>query len=161
MRERIFLLDVDYDVENDEGIIFLYGKNKEGKRVLVRKKFFSYFYAMPKEGKENELKNKIENLKNLPTKILSVEIVEKNWQGEKRKLIKIIVQNPRKIKDVRDAIKDWEEVKETYEYNISFYKRFLMDFRIKPSSWIEVEGEKVKNNFDVDLTIEAREIKQV
>jgi DNA polymerase elongation subunit (family B) len=161
MRERVFLLDVDYDVENDEGIIFLYGKNKEGKRVLVRKKFFSYFYAMPKEGKENELKKKIESLKNLPTKIISVDIEEKNWQGEKRKLIKITVQNPRKMKDVRDAIKDWKEVEETYEYNISFYKRFLMDFRIKPSSWIEVEGEKVKNNFDVDLTIEAKEIKQV
>jgi DNA polymerase elongation subunit (family B) len=161
MREKIFLIDVDYDVENDKGIIFLFGKNKEGKRVLVRKEFYTYFFAMPKKGKEEILKQKIENLKNLPTRILSVDIVSKNWMGEERKLIKITIQNPRKLKDVRDAIKEWEEVEETYEYNISFYKRFLMDYRIKPCSWIEVEGEKVENKFDVDTTIEAKEIRQL
>jgi DNA polymerase I/DNA polymerase-2 len=161
MREKIFLIDVDYDVENDKGIIFLFGKNKEGKRVSVKKEFYTYFFAMPKKGKEEILKQKIENLKNLPTRILSVDIVSKNWMGEERKLIKITIQNPRKLKDVRDAIKEWEEVEETYEYNISFYKRFLMDYRIKPCSWIEVEGEKVENKFDVDTIIEAKEIRQL
>jgi len=161
MREKIFLLDVDYDVENERGIIFLFGKNEEGKRVLVRKEFYTYFFAMPKEGKEEALKQKIENLKNLPTKILSVEIVSKVWMGNERKLIKITIQNPRKLKDVRDAIKEWEEVEETFEYNISFYKRFLMDYKIKPCSWVEADGEKVENKFDVDLTIEAKEIKQL
>jgi len=161
MREKIFLLDVDYDVENEKGIIFLFGKNEEGKRILVRKEFYTYFFAMPKEGKEEVLKQKIENLKNLPTKILSVEIVSKVWMGNERKLIKITVQNPRKLKDVRDAIKEWNEVEDTFEYNISFYKRFLMDYKIKPCSWIEVDGEKVENKFDVDLTIEAKEIKQL
>ena len=161
MREKIFLLDVDYDVENEKGIIFLFGKNEEGKRILVRKEFYTYFFAMPKEGKEEALKQKIENLKNLPTKILSVEIVSKVWMGNERKLIKITVQNPRKLKDVRDAIKEWNEVEDTFEYNISFYKRFLMDYKIKPCSWIEVDGEKVENKFDVDLTIEAKEIKQL
>jgi DNA polymerase I/DNA polymerase-2 len=160
MKEKIFVLDVDYDIENDRGIIFIVGKNKEGKRILVKKEFYTYFFAMPRVGKEETLKQKIEHLKNLPTKIISVDIVSKNWMGEERKLIKITIENPRKIKDVRDAIKDWEEVEDTFEYNISFYKRFLMDYRIKPCSWIEVEGEKIENRFDVDLTIEAKEIKQ-
>jgi DNA polymerase I/DNA polymerase-2 len=161
MREKVFLLDVDYDVENERGIIFLFGKNKEGKRILVKKEFYTYFFAMPKEGKEEILKQKIESLKNLPTKILSVDIITKNWMGNERRLVKITIQNPRKLKDVRDAIKDWEEVENTFEYNISFYKRFLMDYRIKPCSWIEVEGNIVENKFDVDLTIEAKEIKQL
>jgi DNA polymerase I/DNA polymerase-2 len=161
MKERIFLLDVDYDVENEKGIIFLFGRNKEGKRILARKEFFTYFFAMPKTGKEEVLKEKIKNLKNLPTKILSVEIITKIWQGNERKVIKVTIQNPRKLKDVRDAIKEWEEVEDTYGYNISFYKRFLMDYRIKPCSWIEVEGEKVESKFDVDLTIEVKEIKQL
>ena len=161
MKEKVFLLDIDYDVENDKGIIFLFGRNEEGKRILIRREFYTYFFVMPKEGEEESLKQKIENLKNIPTKILSVEIINKIWQGNERKLIKITVQNPRKIKDVRDAIKDWKEVEDTYEYNISFYKRFLMDYKIKPCSWIEVEGEKVENKFDVDETIEAREIRQI
>jgi DNA polymerase I/DNA polymerase-2 len=160
MKEKIFVLDVDYDIENNRGIIFILGKNKEGKRILVKKEFYTYFFAMPKEGKEETLKQKIEDLKSLPTKIISVDIVSKNWMGEERKLIKITIENPRKVKDVRDAIKDWEEVEDTFEYNISFYKRFLMDYRIKPCSWIEVEGEKIENRIDVDLTIEAKEIKQ-
>jgi len=160
MKEKIFLLDVDYDVENEKGIIYLFGKNKDGKRVLVKKEFYTYFFALPVEGKEETLKQKIEGLKNLPTKILSVEIATKNWMGEEKKLVKITIQNPRKLKDVRDAIKDWEEVEDTFEYNISLYKRFLMDYRMKPCSWIEVEGEKIDSKFDVDLTIEAREIRQ-
>jgi DNA polymerase elongation subunit (family B) len=161
MREKIFLIDIDYDVENDKGIIFLFGKNKEGKRILAKKEFYTYFFAMPKEGKEEILKKKIENLKNLPTKILSVDLVTKNWIGNERKLIKITIQNPRKLKDVRDVIKEFEEIEETYEYNISFYKRFLMDYRIRPCSWIEIEGEEIQNKFDVDMTIEAKEVRQL
>ncbi len=161
MKERIFLLDIDYDVEDERGFIFLFGKNKDKKRVLVRKEFYTYFYAMPKQGKEEELKKKVENLKNLPTKIVSTEIVNKIFHGRERKVVKIVVQNPRKLKDVRDVIKEWEEVEDTYEYNISFYKRFLMDLGIKPCSWIDVYGDVVENRFDVDITIEAIDIKQV
>ena len=161
MEERVFLLDADYDVEKDKGIVFLFGKNREGKRILIKKEFYNYFFVMPKDGKEEILKQKIENLKNIPTKIISLNIVEKSWMGEKKKLIKVTVENPRKLKDVRDAIKNWEEVEDTYEYNISFYKRFLMDYRIKPCSWILVKGEVVSNELDVDITIEAEEIKQI
>ncbi len=161
MEERVFLLDADYDVEKDKGIVFLFGKNREGKRILIKKEFYNYFFVMPKDGKEEVLKQKIENLKNIPTKIISLNIVEKSWMGEKKKLIKVTVENPRKLKDVRDAIKNWEEVEDTYEYNISFYKRFLMDYRIKPCSWILVKGEVVSNELDVDITIEAEEIKQI
>jgi len=41
---------------------------------------------MPKTGKEEVLKQKIENLKNLPTKILSVEIIKKFGKGMREKL---------------------------------------------------------------------------
>ena len=162
MREEIFFIDISYEIDNNKGIILLLGKNKEGKRVLVKKEFYNYFFVLPTEGKEEEVYNKIRELKNLPTKILLLDYVEKKIENRVKKFIKIVVENPRKIKDVRDVVKEIDGVEETFEYNISFYKRFLIDFKLKPCAWIEVEGEIVKDKkYDVDIVVNAKEIKQI
>jgi DNA polymerase elongation subunit (family B) len=118
---------------------------------------------MPKEGKVAELKKKIEKLdtKKLETEILKVDIVEKIWMNEKTKLLKVTIDNPRRIPDVRDAVKDWKEVEETYEYDIPFTKRFIIDKQIEPTNWIEVSGEEIENkeNYQVDRTIKATSVK--
>ncbi|MCS7123600.1 MAG: DNA-directed DNA polymerase [Candidatus Aenigmarchaeota archaeon] len=162
MKEKIFLLDIDYDLEGEEGVVLLFGKNEKNERILVRKKFFHYFFVLPKVGKEEIVKRRIESLTNLQTKILKVEIVKKRWLKNERDLIKITIQNPKKLKNIRDVIKELDEIEDTFEYNISFYKRFLMDTGIKPCSWIEINGERRESKgFDVDFVIDANEIKQV
>jgi DNA polymerase elongation subunit (family B) len=166
LREKFFLLDADYTLEKNIGVIRLFCKDEEGRNVLILDESFRpYFYVMPKEGKLAELKRKIENLETekIGAKILKVESVEKIWEGEKTKLIKITIDNPRRIPDVRDLIKDWEEVEETYEYAISFYRRYLIDKQISPASWIEVDGDEVKNqkNYRVDRVINAKNVKPI
>ncbi|MGB9677935.1 MAG: 3'-5' exonuclease, partial [Candidatus Ratteibacteria bacterium] len=120
---------------------------------------------MPKKNKLEELKKKIENLdlKKLGIKSLNVEIVEKNWQAEKTKFLKIIIDNPRRIPDVRDGIKDWDEVEETYEYDIVFHKRYIIDKQIEPMGWIEVEGEEMenKNKYQAQKIIKASSVKSI
>lgn len=163
MKQNLLVLDVDYIVEGNKAITRLFCKDEKGKTALVMDSNFEpYFYVMPTKGTLEKLKKKIEGLdtKNLEAKILRVETVEKNWMNEETKLIKVTIDNPRRIPDVRNAIKDWKEVEETYEYNITYYRRYMIDKQIKPMGWVEVEGElKESNGYQVDRIIEASSVK--
>lgn len=166
MKEQLVLIDADYTLKDNRGVVRLYCKNQKGKTVLVLDENFKpYFYVIPKEKKADELKKKIEPLetKNIETKILSVDVVEKIWENKKMKLIKVTIDNPRRIPDARDLIKDWKEVEETYEYDIPFAKRYIIDKQIEPMNWIEVSGEetKEKNGFEVDSVFQATSVKSL
>ncbi|MEM5836205.1 MAG: DNA-directed DNA polymerase [Candidatus Aenigmatarchaeota archaeon] len=166
MKENLLILDVDYVIIDDKPTIRLFCKNSSGKTFIVLDQNFSpYFYALPKKDKLLELKKKIEmlDLNKLGVKSLFVEVLEKKWQNENVKLIKITLDNPKKIQNVRDVIKDWDEVEETYEYDIVFYKRYLIDKQLEPMGWIEVEGEKIENKegYSVSETIKAESIKPI
>lgn len=166
MKENLLVIDADYTIANSVPTVRLFCKNEKGKIVLVLDQTFNpYFYAMPKEGKINQLKEKIEGLdtKKIGAKILKIEIVEKNWEGEKTKLVKITIDNPRRIPDVRNEIKNWEEVKDIFEYDIVFHKRYLIDKQIEPMSWISVEGKETENKegYKIDRIIEASSVKPI
>lgn len=144
------------------GEVRLFCKDKNGKTVLVLDdKFRPYFYVMPKGGKTTGLEKKIKRLdtKKIEAKILNVESVVKIFDGEKRKLIKVTIDNPRRIPDVRDLIKHWKEVDDTYEYSISFSRRYLIDKQIEPMNWIEVDGRETKSGeYNVDRVIYAKTV---
>jgi len=163
LRLKLLVLDADYELIENKGVIKLFCKDENGNTVLVLDPNFEpYFYAMPKEGKAKILKEKIEKLdtSKLNARILKVEIVEKIWEGEKTKLVKIAIDNPRRIPDVRELIKEWEEVEETFEYDITFYKRYLMDKQIEPMGWIEVEGGEIeRKDHRVEKVIKAKVVK--
>ncbi|MEM5805054.1 MAG: DNA polymerase domain-containing protein [Candidatus Aenigmatarchaeota archaeon] len=166
MEEQLFVIDADYTLdEENKGIIRIYCKDPKGKTVLVLdSNFFHYFYALPINSNLEKLKKKIESLdeKKLETKILSVETVERNWQNKNVKLLKITISNPRRLKDVRDAIKDWKEVEDTFEYDIPFTKRYLIDKQLEPMGWIEVDGEETENKeYAVDKVIKAKSVKPI
>ncbi|MCS7106436.1 MAG: hypothetical protein NZ942_03905, partial [Candidatus Aenigmarchaeota archaeon] len=165
LKEKLLLIDADYVLKENKGIVRLFCKNEEEKTVLVLDENFEpYFYAMPKEGKVEELKRKVEELKKekVGIKVLKTEIIEKIWNGKKVNLIKIIIDNPRRIPDVRDAIKEWEEVEETYEYDIPFYKRYIIDKQIEPMNWISIEGEEIElKGYQVDKIIKATSVKPI
>ena len=165
MKLRLLVLDADYELVENKGIIKLFCKDEDGNTILVLDKNFSpYFYVMPKENKAEILKEKIENLdvKKINTRILKVEKIEKIWKGEKVELIKIIIDNPRRIPDVREIIKEWEEVEETFEYDIVFYKRYLLDKQIEPMNWVEVEGREIEGKkHEIEKVIEAESIKPI
>jgi len=166
MKEYLFVLDADYEIENNKGTVLLYCKNSQGKSVLAKDPTFtSYFFAVAKKGEENEVKKKVEKLdvKKIGTRIPKVEIVEKIFMGEKIRAVRIFVENPRRIKDVRDAVKNFKEVEETYEYDLTHYRRYLIDKQIEPMNWIEVEGEeeREKGSYIVDKVVSISSVKAV
>jgi DNA polymerase elongation subunit (family B)/intein/homing endonuclease len=160
--EKLLLIDANYAVLNDKTVIELYCLNEKGKVVvLLDDTFEPYFYVLPKQGKENEVKNKIENLRR--KEIKRVEIVERKLLGENKKFLKVFCDLPQNVQKMRDIIKEWENegiVIEEYEYSISFYKRYLIDKQISGMQWIEVEGEEVdKKEYQAEKVLKLKKLK--
>jgi len=133
MKQNLMVFDVDYIIEGEKGVVRLFCKDNKGKTTLVLDSNFKpYFYVEPKEGKLDKYKKKLLNHDFREGKILKVETVEKEFFGEKKKLLKIIVESPRDIYNIRNVVKKWPENKEEYEYAIPFYQRYLIDKQIKP-----------------------------
>ena len=133
MKQDLLVFDIDHIIENNTGIIRLFCKDSKGKPVIKKDKSFKpYFYVEPKNL--TKYKKKLQKHKFKQGKILKVETVEKQFFGEKKKLLKITLESPRDVYDIRNIIKTWPENKEEYEYAISFYQRYLIDKQIKPMS---------------------------
>jgi len=166
LKEELVLIDADYVMEGNVPVVRLFCKNSSGESVLVRdSKFTPYFYVLPKSGKSSELKKKVErlDLKKIETKILKVEIVEKNWMNKYEKVLKVFVDNPRHVQDARHEMKHLKEYEDAFEYDITFYKRYIIDKQIEPLGCIEVFGDEVeeKSGMQVDKVIEAASVKSV
>jgi len=162
VKENLLVFDVDHVIE-EKGFIRLFCKDEKGKTTLVLDSNFQpYFYVEAKEGKLNNYKKKILDHDFEEGKVLQVETVEKEFLGKSKKLLKIIVESPRDVYNIRQEVKEWPENQEEYEYAISFYQRYLIDKKIKPMEWIEVEGEETSDKkHQVDRTINAKSVKPI
>jgi len=156
---KLFLLDADYIDENNQSVIRLFCKDNRGRTVIcLDYSFEPYFYIITKDGKENEVKKRVENIKSI--RIKRVEIVEKILSGEKKKLVKVFCFLSTDIPKAREIVKGWRElIEEQYEYSINFYKRYLVDNQIE--GWIEVGGEKLKRNYKADGVVRLKSIKAI
>ena len=163
---KLCLLDADY-IDDKQSVIRLFCKDNNGRTIIALDYGFEpYFYILPKQGKENEVKKKIEEQKEI--KIRGAEIVEKIIAGEKRKFVKVFCFFSTDVPNVRDIVKRWEKerggtgiVDEEYEYSISFYRRWLIDNQVDGIGWIDVEGEEIKEKYQADKVIKIRRIKPV
>jgi len=164
---KLCLLDADYIDENNKSIIRLFCKDTNGKPVVALDyNFEPYFYILPKQGKENEVKKRVEKIKEI--KIKKAEIIERIIGGEKRKFVKVFCFLSTDVPKIRDIVKEWEKergvpgiVEEEYEYSISYYKRYLIDKQIDGMGWIEVEVEEIKGNYQADKILKIKKIKPI
>jgi len=157
------LLDIDYVIEDGRPLIRLWGKTRAGKTILaVDRGFRPYFYA-DVSGKHasndwvENVRRRIGELKDIRG-AEKLELVEKRLLGEKRTFLKIILQDPTDIQKLRRIIEDWEGIRKPYEYDITFYKRYLIDKGLTPMEWVSVSGDEIKTDFRVDKALEISEI---
>lgn len=139
--------DADYMVREGSPLIVLWGKTGKGKTVMaIDKGFRHYFYVEPERDlsdKEKELlKKQILSLREMDKGIDGVEEIERKYLGEKRDMLRIYVSNPRDLQETRDELKGWKNVRDTYEYDISYYRRYLIDRGVVPMGISKMEGRK-------------------
>lgn len=143
-KKNIVLLDIDYVTDNDKAVIRLFGKeivnNQTNHIIAIDRTFEPYLYAVPNDMvKAKKQLEKIEQVQRLETLTL-------NNIGEETEVIKIIVGHPQNVPSIRDKIRKLPAIKEIYEHDIPFYRRYLINNNIFPMSKIQIQGEIVKES---------------
>ncbi|MBI4164024.1 MAG: ribonuclease H-like domain-containing protein [Candidatus Aenigmarchaeota archaeon] len=152
---EICIIGSDYMMEDGKPVIRLWGKTKKGDLVLVLdKKFRPYLYVEAKPG-PSILPIISDGLDRIAPE--SLEIVEKKLYGKPKSVIKVVLTSPGDIPRFKITLEKLEGVKSTYEYNIAYYKRYLIDKGILPMSWVNVVGDIIGNQDGVDI-VELDEI---
>lgn len=152
---KIVLNDIDYVTRNDKPIIRLFGINPETEEnvIAVDTTFKPYLYVLP-----YDFDICLEDLREMGLDDLEVET--KIDIGTESEFIKVILTHPQEVPKLRDSIRDLPSVKQIREYDIPFYRRYLIDKQITPTNIIELHGETIDSilyseelKIDEDVTL--------
>ena len=138
---KFVLLDIDYITKNHIAVIRLFGRligENEGSIIVLDKSFRPYIYVHP-----YDIDDCIKDLSEL--KLLKVEKLRKRDNGVLKDFLKVTLKHPQDIYKLKDTILDLKSVKNIREYDIPFYRRYLIDNGLFPMNTAEVEG-KVLNS---------------
>lgn len=158
MREKIQVLDVDYRVEDGEVVVRVFGKSQDGNVLGILEDFEPYFYAIPSDTGEAEERIReaefVDDGEKLPVR--SIESQTKTDLNEEVEVLKVSTSVPPNVPKLKSQVEDLEVIEECREFDIPFYKRFLIDNYIRPATWIEIQGEEVeRERFDTAVKIES------
>lgn len=138
-KKSLVVNDIDYVTENEKPVIRLFGKDPQTDETImaVDKNFKPYMYILPYDMDEC-----ISDLKEM--ELENIEIEEKIDIGCSVEFIKLILTHPQDVPKLRDQIRNLSSVSQIREYDIPFYRRYLIDKQIKPTNIIEVEGREIE-----------------
>ena len=145
---KFMLTDLDYKIMDGKNtpIIRLFGKTSEGKQVRVHiDDFLPYFYVR----KNAELPFILQNdpfLSSWVVKTEEITLRQYFWGSEQTRLVKIYGKNPHKIKDMKNSIGKLGF--ETFEHDIPFLKRYLLDTAVKCLNVLETKCSKIEERED-------------
>ena len=154
---RLQVFDVDY--RTDPLRIRLFGKNSEGVFKLLDRKFRPYFYAVPEEDTveiENDLEEKdFKSDKGEDLEIIDFEVVEVKDGLESIDVVKVYVGVPATVTKLKNELWDLESVSHCREFDIPFYRRYLIDKELRPGSWVEIEGDHQESEkFESEIEVQ-------
>jgi len=171
---KINFIPLDYDYFDHEGKNYakIIGRTDDGKRACIIDSCDIYFWAILKENvsdkKIQDICNKIEKIrikgKLRETEVLKTEVQEKNFLGKKTKAIKIFITNYKDAHDVADKI-GFNEIDKRREYDLNFITKYIIEKKVKPLRWYEIDGEFTNefglDNLDVDICLKTENIKEL
>jgi DNA polymerase I/DNA polymerase-2 len=176
---KIEFIPTDYDYFDFEGrnYIRIYGRNEKGMRVCLIDTCPIYFWAILKENiSEEKIHKIIENIKKIKIKnagrttdIEGVEIHNKNFLGKEVKALKIFATNYKDLHDIADHL-GIPEIEKRRGYDLGFITHYIIEKKINPLQWYEIEGEVIDNSekfgsidkiLEVDLCMEIQKHKEI
>jgi len=167
-------IPIDYDYFDFEGRNYtrIIGRNSRGKRVCIIDSCPVYLWTVLKESvKQNKISALIEKIKKIKldikgrqTQVEKVELHDKNFLGKKVKALKIFATNYKDLHDVADKL-DMGEIECRRGYDLGFITHYIIEKKIIPLHWYEIEGEVLNNsqefggidqNLEIDICIDIR-----
>lgn len=152
MGTRATVLDADYIVE-DGPVSRIFCVSEDGDPVIVRHSgFYPYFYAVPEDIAD--ARSTIEDGVEVEGEEFKPRTVEEAAMVDGREeitVLKVYASEPPEIPKLRKAVKELDAVAETREFDIPFYKRYLIDNGISPGADIRISSEDVADGMAVDV----------
>ena len=147
--KKIVLNDIDYITYNDKAVIRLFGIDPDTQENIIAydDTFKPYMYVLSDD--EDEC---IRQLKELDLDNYQME--KKIDIGVEREYIKVIFKHPQEVPKLRDSIRDLDSVEQIREYDIPFYRRYLIDKKITPSNILKLQGKTLDNDTYEDIGID-------
>lgn len=134
------LLDIDYETRDEKAVIRLFLKG-EKENFIATDEFSPYFYVLPTTDGVGSLADSIKETGGEAVK--SVEIVEKKLFRKPLSVFRVEVSHPQDVPKIRDSIRNISGVEDIFEQDILFPRRYLIDKKIAPLTWLEIDGEKI------------------
>lgn len=147
--KTILLNDIDYVTHNDKPVIRLFGTDPESNQNVIAydSSFVPYMYVLAHDLDECLIQLRELGLDNL-------ELETKIDIGVEREFVKITLNHPQEVPKIRDIIRDLSQVKQIREYDIPFYRRYLIDKQITPRNIIRLNGHVIEREVYADLDID-------
>ena len=121
MQRNVVILDIDYVTYEGKPVIRLFSKEGDKNIILIDDTFEPYLYVVS-DNIEDCISEIKENLD-----VVNVEkVVKKDFQVESE-FVKVIFKHPQELAKNRDALRDLNNVIQIREFDIPFYRRYLMD----------------------------------
>ncbi len=160
MKVTFWLLDLNYEVENDVPEIWIWGVSASRERVLIiDKSLVAYFYAVLEEtANSGKVVEEIDEGR-FPC-ISQLEIVDRKFFGKPVKAVKVYCKTPEVLPEYARALRKLEGIKECLEDDIRFAMRYLIDNNVIPCGWHEMEAveEAARKDVCVDKTYLAKSV---
>ena len=144
MERNVVILDIDYVTHEDKPVIRLFSKEGDKNVILLDDTFEPYLYVVSDDI--DDCMSRIQE----SLDVVSVEkIVKKDFQIEKE-FIKVTFIHPQELAKNRDKLRDIEGVLQIREFDIPFYRRYLMDRDVIPMTEVIAVGEEIDSFLDLD-----------
>lgn len=152
------ILDIDYTNINDRSIIRLTLKQGESVYTLYDYDFHPYFYIVPhNETITKEMIAKVSATDSNTKETITIKDIEEKGiklKGSEVKAFKISVRNTRHVSKMSEALAEFGT---RYEYDILFWKRYLIDKEITPLAGVyakvrESEGRLIVEEIKKKIT---------
>ena len=150
-------IPIDYDYFDFEGRNYakIIGRDEKGKRICIIDSCDVYFWAILKDKtSEKEIKKLVEkvekielDIKGRQTKVEKVEIHDKNFLGKQVKALKIFATNYKDLHDIADKL-GLPEIEKRRGYDLGFITHYIIEKKIIPLNWYEIEGEMLNNSLE-------------
>lgn len=135
------IIDVDYVTQEGRSIIRITLRSAGKVYTILDPSFYPHFYLVPfnKNTEPETLKAMDIRMDGEKVEIHSVERQTKNIKGTETPVLRIEANNTRSIPKLSEYLKEFGS---RYEYDILFWKRYLIDKNISPLSGVYVKARK-------------------
>ncbi len=152
MKKNVVILDIDYVTYEDKPVIRLFSKDGDRNIILIDDTFRPYLYVVADDVDEciTEIRENLD--------VVDVEkVILKDFQIESE-FIRVTFTHPQQLAKSRDSLRDLENVVQIREFDIPFYRRYLMDRDVIPMTEVVAIGEELETFMDLDSTKQDIEI---